>query len=81
MPQGMGMRPMRPSSKITTKQWVQQSVDDKEKGGPLVQLAVVHVGVDGKRSVGAILRVAPLKEFEALTYFDRFAAQKWVVWA
>ena len=34
MPQGMGMRPMRPSSKITTKQWVQQSVDDKEKGGP-----------------------------------------------
>jgi hypothetical protein len=36
--------------------------------------------VDGKRNVGAILRVAPLREFEALTYFDRFAAQKWVVW-
>ena len=34
--------------------------------------------VDGKRDIGTIIRVAPLKEFEALAYFDRFARQKWV---
>lgn len=34
--------------------------------------------VDGKKDIGAIVRVAPLKEFEALTYFDRFFGQGWV---
>lgn len=34
--------------------------------------------VDGKRELEAIVRVAPLREFEALTYFDRFRAQGWV---
>lgn len=34
--------------------------------------------VDGKRELEAIVRVAPLKEFEALTAFDRFLAQGWV---
>lgn len=34
--------------------------------------------VDGRRDVGAIIRVAPLKEFEALAFFDRFTVQKWV---
>ncbi len=34
--------------------------------------------VDGKREVDAIIRVAPLREFEALTFFDRFIAQGWV---
>ena len=34
--------------------------------------------VDGKRDVGTIIRVAPLKEFEALAFFDRFSRQKWV---
>jgi hypothetical protein len=34
--------------------------------------------VDGKRELEAIVRVAPLKEFEALTYFDRFIGQGWV---
>lgn len=34
--------------------------------------------VDGKREVDAIIRVAPLTEFEALTFFDRFIAQRWV---
>lgn len=34
--------------------------------------------VDGKRDIGTIIRVAPLKEFEALAYFDRFARQRWV---
>jgi hypothetical protein len=37
--------------------------------------------VDGHRDVGSIVRVAPLKEFDALAFFDRFAAQKWVRWA
>jgi Domain of unknown function (DUF4388) len=36
--------------------------------------------VDGKRNIGAIIRVAPLKEFEALAYFDRFSSQRWVTW-
>jgi hypothetical protein len=36
--------------------------------------------VDGRRTIGAIIRVAPLKEFEALAFFDRFAAQRWVSW-
>ncbi len=36
--------------------------------------------VDARRDVGTIIRVAPLREFEALTYFDRFASQKWIVW-
>jgi hypothetical protein len=35
--------------------------------------------VDGKRELEAIVRVAPLKEFEALTAFDRFLAQGWVI--
>ena len=34
--------------------------------------------VDGKRSVEDILRIAPLREFEALVAFDRFVAQKWI---
>jgi hypothetical protein len=34
--------------------------------------------VDGKREIDAIIRVAPLREFEALTFFDRFAAQGWI---
>lgn len=34
--------------------------------------------VDGKRELEAIVRVAPLREFEALTYFDRFRTQGWV---
>ncbi|MBE2254311.1 MAG: DUF4388 domain-containing protein [Myxococcus sp.] len=34
--------------------------------------------VDGKRELEAIVRVAPLREFEALTYFDRFRVQGWV---
>jgi hypothetical protein len=34
--------------------------------------------VDGRRDVGAIIRVAPLKEFEALAFFDRFTEQRWV---
>lgn len=34
--------------------------------------------VDGKRELEAIVRVAPLREFEALTYLDRFRAQGWV---
>jgi hypothetical protein len=34
--------------------------------------------VDGKRELEAIVRVAPLREFEALTYFDRFRAQGWI---
>ncbi len=37
--------------------------------------------VDGKRELEAIVRVAPLKEFEALTYFDRFIGQGWVTTA
>lgn len=37
--------------------------------------------VDGARDVGTIVRVAPLKEFDALAYFDRFHAQGWVTWA
>jgi hypothetical protein len=37
--------------------------------------------VDGKRDVGAIVRVAPLREFDALAFFDRFAAQRWITWA
>jgi hypothetical protein len=36
--------------------------------------------VDGKRDIGTIIRVAPLKEFEALAFFDRFATQRWVTW-
>lgn len=34
--------------------------------------------VDGHRDVASIVRLAPLKEFDALVAFDRFAAQKWV---
>lgn len=34
--------------------------------------------VDGKRDVENILRIAPLREFEALVAFDRFVSQKWV---
>lgn len=34
--------------------------------------------VDGKRELEAIVRVAPLREFEALTYLDRFRAQGWI---
>ena len=37
--------------------------------------------VDGKRDIGTIIRVAPLKEFEALAFFDRFARQRWVQWS
>lgn len=37
--------------------------------------------VDGKRDIGAIVRVAPLREFEALTFFDRFSRQGWVAWS
>ena len=36
--------------------------------------------VDGKRDVGTIIRVAPLKEFEALAFFDRFHRQRWIEW-
>ncbi len=34
--------------------------------------------VDGKREIDAIIRVAPLREFEALTFFDRFITQGWI---
>jgi len=34
--------------------------------------------VDGRRDLEAIVRVAPLREFEALTYFERFRTQGWV---
>jgi hypothetical protein len=34
--------------------------------------------VDGKRDVDSILRIAPLREFEALVAFDRFLNQKWI---
>ncbi|MGV3625645.1 MAG: hypothetical protein ACO1OB_32845, partial [Archangium sp.] len=34
--------------------------------------------VDGKRDVENILRIAPLREFEALVAFDRFLSQKWI---
>ncbi len=34
--------------------------------------------VDGKREIDAIIRVAPLREFEALTFFDRFISQGWI---
>ena len=34
--------------------------------------------VDGKREIDAIIRVAPLREFEALTFFDRFVHQGWI---
>ncbi len=34
--------------------------------------------VDGKRVIEDIVRLAPLKEFDALVAFDRFVAQKWV---
>jgi hypothetical protein len=34
--------------------------------------------VDGKRELETIVRVAPLREFEALTYFDRFRTQGWL---
>lgn len=33
---------------------------------------------DGRRNVEAILRIAPLREFEALVAFDRFLSQKWI---
>jgi hypothetical protein len=36
---------------------------------------------DGQRDVETIVRVAPLKEFEALAFFDRFVAQGWVRFA
>lgn len=34
--------------------------------------------VDGKRAVDDILRIAPLREFDALVALDRFVAQRWV---
>lgn len=34
--------------------------------------------VDGKRDVESILRIAPLREIEALVAFDRFLSQKWI---
>ncbi|MFZ5444645.1 MAG: DUF4388 domain-containing protein [Myxococcota bacterium] len=34
--------------------------------------------VDGKRDVENILRIAPLREFEALVAFDRFVTQRWI---
>lgn len=34
--------------------------------------------IDGKRDVETIVRIAPLREFEALVAFDRFVTQKWV---
>jgi hypothetical protein len=34
--------------------------------------------VDGKRDIASIVRLAPLKEFDALVVFDRFVAHKWV---
>jgi hypothetical protein len=34
--------------------------------------------LDGKRDLEGIIRVAPLKEFDVLAYFDRFVAQGWV---
>ena len=34
--------------------------------------------VDGKRDIENILRIAPLREFEALVAFDRFLTQKWI---
>lgn len=34
--------------------------------------------VDGKRDVESILRIAPVREFEGLVAFDRFAAQRWL---
>lgn len=34
--------------------------------------------VDGKRDVENILRIAPLREFDALVAFDRFLNQKWI---
>jgi hypothetical protein len=66
-----------------------------EKRVPSLTIATNHVSklplsaperyllsrVDGRRDVGSIVRVAPLKEFDALAFFDRFAAQKWITWA
>lgn len=37
--------------------------------------------IDGVRTVQAILRVAPLRELEALAFLDRFFTQKWVGWS
>ncbi len=34
--------------------------------------------LDGKRSLEGIVRVAPLREFEVLVFFDRFIAQRWI---
>lgn len=34
--------------------------------------------IDGKREIEAIIRVAPLKEFDSLAFFDRFVASGWV---
>lgn len=34
--------------------------------------------IDGRRDVESIVRVAPLKEFDALAFFDRFVTQGWV---
>jgi len=34
--------------------------------------------IDGRRTVEGIIRVAPLKELEALAFLDRFLAQEWV---
>ena len=34
--------------------------------------------VDGKRDIENILRIAPVREFEALVAFDRFVSQKWI---
>ncbi|MEW5743360.1 MAG: DUF4388 domain-containing protein [Myxococcota bacterium] len=34
--------------------------------------------VDGRRTVENIIRVAPLREIEALAFVDRFVAQKWI---
>lgn len=34
--------------------------------------------LDGKRSLEGIVRVAPLREFEVLAFFDRFIEQQWI---
>lgn len=34
--------------------------------------------IDGRRDVESIMRIAPVREFEALVAFDRFLDQKWI---
>lgn len=37
--------------------------------------------VDGRRTVEKVIRVAPLREGEALAFLDRFLAQKWIAFS